>query len=89
MSQEHKIVLPVTWLKSHNRIDVFRDATYLNVAMLPELRMASGGLFQTDGTAEEKGRAAVLVCDFGTVSKSISTDISPQRGTYGSNEESK
>ena len=56
----------------------------LNVPMLPELRMAGISPFQTVDAAEGKSCAAVLASDIGTVSKSISADLSPQRGTYGS-----
>ena len=40
--------------------------------MMPQLWMASGSLFQTVGTAEEKRHAAILEHNPGTVSKSIS-----------------
>ena len=42
-----------------------------------------GTPFQTVGVAEWKRRAAVLVRDLDTVSKSISTDLTSRRGTYG------
>ena len=57
----------------------------LKVPMLPELTITIGGPFETVGTTEENQRAAVLVGDFGTVSKSISADLGPYGGTYGSN----
>ena len=43
--------------------------------------MASGSPFQFVGAAEDERRAAILVRDFGTVSKSISADLSPRRET--------
>ena len=43
--------------------------------------MASGSPFQSVGATDEKRRGAVLVCDLGTVSKSISADLSPRHGT--------
>ena len=46
--------------------------------MLSVLRMDSGSPFQTVGAAEEKRRATLLDCDLGTVSVSISADLSPQ-----------
>ena len=50
--------------------------------MLPEFGMAGESLFQAVGAAEEKQRAAVLIRDFGTISKSISADLSLRHGTY-------
>ena len=57
----------------------------LNIVILSEFQIVSGRPFHTDGAAEEKRCATVLVHDLGTVSKSISADNSPWCGPYGSN----
>ena len=44
--------------------------------------MASGSPFQTVRAADEKRRDAVLIHDLGTVSKSISADLSPRHDMY-------
>ena len=43
--------------------------------MLQELWLSSGSPFQTVSATEEKRCATILVCDIGTVSKSISADL--------------